>query len=157
MATPHVKEMISWMGTVPLLTGAPTIHQLEFIPSFSFSRPQVATSPNAHIIFATLDYKPDTIPTSLPYWKAVVDTSKNDELGTLLYGICKDPADGNKLYTLEAYESKEYLTNVHVKSKAIEESIKNTKHLRDGLKHTFLKLEAGYLFKEGQEGLQAQL
>jgi len=61
-----------------------------------------------------------------------------------------------KLYTLEAYESKEYLADVHVKSQAIAHSIKNTKHLRNGLSHTFLKLEAGYLFKEG-EGVQAQL
>jgi quinol monooxygenase YgiN len=157
MATPHVQDMIAWMSTVPLLEGTPTVYSLEFIPGFSFSRPQVAIQENPHVIFAALDYKPNTVPTSLPYWQAVVDTSKNDEPGTLLYGICRDAADENKLFTVEAYESKEYLTDVHVKSQAIAESIKNTKHLRNGLKHTFLKLQAGYLYKESNEDAQAQL
>ena len=57
---------------------------------------------------------------------------------------------------MEVYQSEEYLRGVHVKNKAIEESVKNTKHLRTGLKHVFLRLVAGYLWKT-EEGVQAQL
>jgi quinol monooxygenase YgiN len=92
----------------------------------------------------------------LPYWQAVVDTTEKEEPGSLLYGICKDPGNPEKLYTIEAYKSEEYLRGVHVKNKAIEESVRNTKHLRTGLKHVFLRLVAGYLWKAG-EGVQAQL
>lgn len=143
-----------WMTSTPVLETAPTFHQLKFIDGFHFTRPTIRDQSDPHIIFATLDYKPDTVPVSLPYWKAVVDTSANDEPGTLVYGICKDPNNKDKLYTIEAHNSEEYLKDVHVKSDAIAESIKNTKHLRNGLTHTFLKLEAGFLYRDNQTWAQ---
>ncbi|KAF2422866.1 hypothetical protein EJ08DRAFT_689954 [Tothia fuscella] len=156
MATPHVQDMISWMGTGSVLTEAPIIYQLESIPDLSFSRAQVTTHSDPYIIVGEIGYKPDQIPTSIPHWAAVVNTTKDDEPGALVYGIYKSVGDPNQLYSVEAYESKEFLWDVHVKSKAIEESVKNTKHLRTGLKHNFLKLEAGYLFKDGEKASQQQ-
>jgi quinol monooxygenase YgiN len=148
MASRGVKDIVDWSTTDAILECAPTVYQLEFIDDFHFAKPSVTAHSDPYVVFAQLDYKPDTMPISLPYWKAVVDTSNHDESNTLVYGICRDPEDKDKLYTVEAYESKEYLMDVHAKSNAIAESIKNTKHLRSGLKHTFLKVEGGFLYRD---------
>jgi quinol monooxygenase YgiN len=148
METAGVKDMIKWSTTEKLFGDAPTIHQLEFIDGFDFSRDSVNQAPDPHVLFADLGYQSGTVPQSLPYWKEVVETGRNDEPGTLMYGVLKDPASPDKLYVLEAYESAQYLADVHVPSKAIQDSVKNTKHLRTGLKHTPLKLHAGFLHRE---------
>ncbi|KAH8650080.1 4-coumarate-CoA ligase [Xylariales sp. PMI_506] len=148
METQGVKEMIEWNGSTKLFDGAPTIKQLEFLDGYNFSRPAANDAKDPHILFADLSYHPDTVPQSLPYWKEVVETGRRDEPGTLVYGVLKDPSDADKLYVLETYESPEYLTEVHVPSKAIQESIKNTAHLRTGLVHTKLKIQGGFLHKE---------
>lgn len=147
MAQPHVQSMVEWMGTGNVLGGEPRLFDLQYLDGFDFSRKEVAGVQDPFVAFAELDYKPDTVQQSIPYWKAVVETGRQDEPGTVVYGILKDPKESNKLFALEVYESKEYLTNVHVPSKAIQESIKNTKHLREGLKHEFLKVRGGYLYK----------
>lgn len=148
MAQPGVQSMVQWIASGNALESAPRQLDLEYIDGFDFTRKQAAETQDPCVVLAELDYKPDTVQKSIPYWKAVVETGRENEPGTLVYGILKDPKEQHKLFTVEAYESKEYLTDVHVKSKAIEESIKNTKHLRDGLKHQFLKVRGGFLHKD---------
>lgn len=150
MAQPHIKSMMDWIGAGNVFDGTPRILTLQYVEGFDFSRKEVANVQDPYVVVAELDYKPDMVQKSIPYWKAVVDTGREQEPGTLVYGILKDPAEQNKLFTVEAYENKEYLTDVHVKSKAIEESIKNTKHLREGLKHQFLRFRGGFLHKDPQ-------
>lgn len=148
MQTPGVQDMIKWSTAEKVFGDAPTIHQLEFIDGFEFSRVGVDATKDPHVLFADLSYQSGTVAQSLPYWKEVVETGRNDEPGTLVYGVLKNPANQDKLYVLEAYESKQYLADVHVPSRAIQESVKNTKHLRTGLTHTALKLVAGFLHRE---------
>jgi quinol monooxygenase YgiN len=147
MATQGVKDMISFMTSNPVLDGAPVVHMLEYVDGLEFSRPEVNTTSDPYVIVGQLVYKPDSSTKSLPYWEAVVKTSKANEPKTLVYGIAKDPKDPNNLFTIEAYENEAALKDIHVKSKAIEESIKNTKDLRESLQHTFLKFYAGYLHR----------
>jgi quinol monooxygenase YgiN len=147
MATQGVKDMISFMTSNPVLDGAPTVHMLEYVDGLEFSRPEVNKTSDPYFIVGQLVYKPDGLVKSLPYWAEVVKTSKADEPKTLAYGIAKDPKDANNLFTIEAYENEAALKDVHVKSKAIEESIKNQKDLRESLQHTFLKFYAGYLHR----------
>lgn len=142
--------MIQWTSTSTekVFAADPTIRQLEFFDGgFEFSRPSVNAAKDPHVLFADLTYQPGTASQSLPYWKAVVDTGLNDEPGTLVYGVMKDPQNTDKIFVFEAYESPEYLADVHVPSQAIQNSIRDTKHLRTGLTHTTLKLEGGYLHK----------
>lgn len=121
----------------------------EYLPGgFRFDRREVLQHPDPHLLFAELDYIPGGVETATPYWKAVVDTGRDHEEGTLVYGVAKDTTRENRLNTIEAYESPAYLKDVHVPSNAIQESIKNTKHLRTGLKHHALKRVSGYLYKE---------
>ena len=146
----NVKDIKSWLETLPVFTedDPPVIHELQYISSdFEFSRPGARTIADPHVIFAELHYIPGGVATSIPYWKAVVDTGRDKEPGTLAYGILRDSSKEDKLASFEVYESPEYLKDVHVPSDAITQSIKNTKHLRTGLKHNILKKVAGYLYK----------
>ncbi|CAH0025744.1 unnamed protein product [Clonostachys rhizophaga] len=149
MKSQSVKEILDWAPSIPFFaTNPPHLTLQPVSKEFSFSRPTAGTHSDPHVIIAELDYVPGGVETSTPYWKAVVDTGRDKEDGTLLYGLLKDPSAENKLYTFEAYESPEYLKSVHVPSDAVSENIKNTKHLRTGLKHNVLKVIGGYLYKE---------
>ncbi|KAB5554916.1 hypothetical protein GE09DRAFT_1122808, partial [Coniochaeta sp. 2T2.1] len=151
MNLPHVQAMMGWLGEGNTIEGGLMDQKvkmnLTYIDDFFFVRPELKNAKNTFAAIAEIDYQPGGVEKSIPYWKAVVEEGRNNEPGTLLYGIVKDKDDENKLFAIEIYESKEYLYDVHVKSKAIEESIKNTKHLRTGLKHVFLKFAGGLLVK----------
>lgn len=134
-------------GTLAAPPSRQVLHWLT--DDFTFWRPEVAKHPDPHVIFAELDYIPGGAATATPYWKAVVDTGREKEPGTLAYGILRDPANAERLATFEAYESPEYLKDVHVPSDAISKSIKNTKHLRTGLKHNLLKKVGGFWSRGG--------
>ncbi|KAH7029850.1 uncharacterized protein B0I36DRAFT_412202 [Microdochium trichocladiopsis] len=148
MATDGVKRMMSWISSGSRFDGTPEINQLAMIDGFHFSRPQVNSAKDPHVLFADLSYHPAGVVKALPYWQAVVDTGRNDEPGTWVYAVNKDPTNENRICVLETYETPEYLTEVHVPSHAIQESIKNTKDLRTGLKHTKLKLVKGFLHRD---------
>ncbi|EQB56678.1 AMP-binding enzyme [Colletotrichum gloeosporioides Cg-14] len=153
MALPHVQKLVSWMSaTNPSpLAGTPSTHFLS-LPSddFLFSRAKVSEhkEKDPWVIIAELGYRPGGSETSIPYWQGVVNEGRENEGGTLVYGLARDSEDSEKLWTVEVYESEAYLKDVHVKSKAIAESIKNTKHLRTGLTWTFLSWKDGFLHKD---------
>ncbi|ROT38012.1 hypothetical protein SODALDRAFT_344835 [Sodiomyces alkalinus F11] len=147
MSLPTITAMAAWIGANPG-PSPPTIRTLAY-PSdtFQFSRAAVADQKDPWIIAAELNYHPDGAATSIPYWQAVVDEGREKEDGTLVYGVLKDVSNAERLWTIEAYESETYLKDVHVKSNAIAESIKNTKHLRTGLEWVFLTIKGGFLHK----------
>lgn len=145
LACEAVQDLIKLFGAEPVLTDAPTVYQLE--PIYSFTKNKATEAIDPYIVFANLIYKPGTMEQSLPYWKEVASSSEHDEAGTLSYALCKEEANANMLHTVEVYESKEYLWDAHAKSKAVTESVANTKHLREGLQQTFLKMIGGYLHK----------
>ncbi|CAI0644111.1 unnamed protein product [Colletotrichum noveboracense] len=153
MALPHVQKLVSWMSaTSPSpLAAMPSTHFLS-LPSddFLFSRAKVSEhkEKDPWVIIAELGYHPGGSATSIPYWQGVVNEGRENEEGTLVYGLARDSEDREKLWTVEVYESEAYLKDVHVKSTAIAESIKNTKHLRTGLTWTFLKWTDGFLHKD---------
>ncbi|CRK29812.1 hypothetical protein BN1723_014525 [Verticillium longisporum] len=147
MSLPSVNAMRAWMsenvGPKP-----PMMHILTYpSDSFQFSRQQVNKHTDPWIIIAELNYIVGGVGMSLPYWQAVVDQGREEEVGTLVYGILKDEDTVERLFTMEAYESEAYLNDVHVKSDAIAASIKNTKHLRTGIEWSFLRLVVGFLHK----------
>lgn len=146
MNTEGVQDLIKYMSTEKVVEGAPNVRELEVIDGMDLARTDITRHSDPYIAFAELEYKPGSAAQSIPYWKQVVETSRN-ETGTLVYGLHKDPVQPDKLYTLEVYESKDYLWDVHAKSDAVAENVKNTKDLRIGLKHSFLKYASGFLHK----------
>lgn len=150
MSTPGVNAINQWFADAPVLdpNDTPDVYILEYLPSLRFTRPQVLSHADPHVVFAQLDYVPGGVETSIPYWTAVVETGREKEEGTLVYGILRDAQREGRLCTIEAYESAEYLRDVHVPSNAVQRSIANTKHLRTGLKHHFLQMKGGFLYME---------
>lgn len=151
MSSEGVRDINAWSQTVPIWNAEdlPVQQDLQYLGSdFEFSRliPKSLTDP--HVIFAELDYVPGGVDKATPFWKAVVDTGREKEPGTLAYGVLGDKEKQDRLCTFEVYESPEYLKDVHVPSDAISESIKNTKHLRTGLQHNLLKKVGGFLSRE---------
>lgn len=159
MASGLVTDINAWLQDPPKVS-AGQLHLLQYLDQgFGFTRAEVKKDAAAkdptyglHVIFAELDYVEGGVGKATPYWKAVVDTGRDNEPGTLAYGIYKpnkvpEGEENKALKTFEVYESVEYLKDVHVPSDAISESIKNTKHLRTGLKHHLLRKVYGFLDK----------
>lgn len=145
MATAPVKEMISFMGSNPaLLEGAPTIRQLRWVDDMAFAKPEAGQLSNPFVVFAHLEFNPGKRSETLPYWQGNLACSK-DESGTLVYGIAEESDKPDELFTLEVYESEDYLWNVHVKADAVQENINKTKDLRKNLTLAKLELVGGYM------------
>jgi quinol monooxygenase YgiN len=149
MSQPKVKDMGAWLQQPGILDPSTplALHMLEYLPNQRFTRDAILQHPDPHVLFAELDYIPGGIDTATPYWQAVVDTGRDKEPGTLSYGIAKDLQKEGRLVAFEVYESPAYLKDVHVPSEAIQNSIRDTKHLRTGLKHHMLKKVGGFLHK----------
>ncbi|KAF4972969.1 hypothetical protein FZEAL_9454 [Fusarium zealandicum] len=128
MASDGVVKINQWFTEETVLDPdeKPDLHILEYLPDLRFVRDEVREHKDPHVIFAELDYIPGGVDTSIPYWKAVVETGRDHEAGTLVYGILKDTQKENRLFSIEAYESPDYLRDVHVPSEAIQNT--SSKH-----------------------------
>ncbi|KAI8626454.1 hypothetical protein F5Y19DRAFT_446584 [Xylariaceae sp. FL1651] len=142
---PPVKDIIAFMMSENPLAGAPIVHELP-VTDLSFAREEVTQYGDPYIAVTEIEYHLSIIPNVMPYWKEVVEASRK-ETGTLVYGVYPHPTDPNKLFTIEVYKSKDYLCDVHAKSEAVVENIKDTKDMRKGLKPIFLKKVSGYLYR----------
>ena len=79
-----------------------------------------------------------------------MDAARGEEPGTLAYGVLRDEqGEGDRLCTVEVYESEAYLRDVHVPGHAVAANIRGTKEIRTGLRHRVLRKMGGYLYKEG--------
>jgi len=145
MAHPLVQDMIKWMGSGNILKGTPTIHMLDYVNDLSFSKPQVVKAQDPFVVFATIEWHPGKRDQSIPYWTNVLEESRT-ESGTFVYGVLTDSDKTEVSHTLEAYESKDYLWDVHVKQNAaVHETVKDTKQWRISLEHNFLKMVGGFI------------
>jgi quinol monooxygenase YgiN len=150
MALPHIADMLKWLGSGTVLEGDAKVKMnLTYVEDFFFTRPELKDAKDPFVLVAEIEYKPDAIPGTMPYWKAVFEEVRSSEPGTLTYAIASDKDAGNEntLYAIEAYESKDYLWNVHAKGTALQSSMTDTKHLRNDVKHNFLKVAGGFLTK----------
>lgn len=122
-----VKEMIKWLG-LGVLKSDPIIRQLELLERCSnFTRPEVANHAGPLVVFSEVEYKPDTASKTHAYWEDIVNTSRAERPGTLVYGVWKDINQPNKLFIFHAYENMDYLMKVHVPSKPVQAMLENEK------------------------------
>lgn len=129
----------------PLLKDTPALILAN--PFNSMTRDYISKNETPFILLGTVDYVDGGLDKSLPYWKDIFETTDQSEEGTLSYSLCKDREQPDKLRTIEVYKDSEYLWTTHAKSRAVAENVKNTKHLRTGLKHIFLRIVGGYFLK----------
>ncbi|CAK7207785.1 hypothetical protein SEUCBS139899_010598 [Sporothrix eucalyptigena] len=148
MKIEKVQDMIQWMGANPVLEAAPTVLELDVVEDFGlFTRGDaIQSAKDPHIVFGEVSYKDaDLAEKSLAHWAKVVQTTKNDEPGSLVYALTRSNTNPATLYTFEAYTSKDYLWDVHAKSQAVQDNVKETSDWRAGLKHHVLKQVDGFL------------
>lgn len=143
METPPVKDMIAWMSSNPVVETA-TIRNLSWMNDMVFTKPEVMQQKDLFAVFADIKFESGKRDDTLKYWKANLDSSK-EESGCFIYGFAHDPEKPDHLYTMEVYESEDYLFNTHVKAPAVQETIEKTKDVRSELTLSKLKLHAGFL------------
>ncbi|KAF1844967.1 uncharacterized protein K460DRAFT_405246 [Cucurbitaria berberidis CBS 394.84] len=88
----------------------------------------------SHAALAKIEYASAMRSKGIEFWKHVAkEVEENEKEGTYTYWFLADPEDENTLYSLERYRDEGYLWDVHVPSRAIQDNIKNQKHIRTGL------------------------
>lgn len=143
--TSAFKHIVDFADKEDLYESEPIMYL--FDPIFAFTKPEIVKAKDPFIVFGTVSYLSGKMEESLPYWKEVFSTSQKNEPGTLEYAVCKDSVETDVMRMVEIYESKDYLWATHAKSAEVSENVKNTSHLRTGLKHVFLKICGGYFHK----------
>lgn len=115
------------------------------LAEYAFTRPAVKSLNDPYITFVSIEYNPGKRDQALASWKKVCDEAM-DESGTFVYALAIDEAKNDDvLYTLQAYESEQYLTEVHLKqNKAVKDS-EATLDSSVNVKHNVLKLTGGHL------------
>ena len=147
MASPPVQDMIKFMTSNPIVEGVPKIRNLSWIDDMVFTKPEVRQQKDPFIVFAELEFDAGARDGTLKYWNNNLKSSK-EERGCFIYGFLKDPEQPDHMYTLEVYESEDFLMNVHIPSSAVKETIEKTKDLRKNLVLSKLKMLDGFLARE---------
>jgi quinol monooxygenase YgiN len=146
MSCPAVVALLELFSSdSTLLQHPPTIQNLQTVAVFT--RPTIIEHENPYIVFATLDYKPDTADFAAEGFSDVCKATEKAEMGTLSYNILKDKDNKNQVKTIEAYESEEYLWDPHATSQAVKSNQELTKDMRTNRHLVFLKLISGYFYK----------
>jgi quinol monooxygenase YgiN len=147
MASPPVQEMIKFMTSNPIVEGTPKIRNLSWIDDMVFTKAEVRQQKDPFIVFAELEFEAGARDGTLKYWNNNLKSSKQEE-GCFIYGFLKDPEQPDHIYTLEVYESEEFLMNVHIKSAAVKDTIEKTKDNRKNLVLSKLKMLDGFLARK---------
>lgn len=150
MASPQVADMIKWMQSGNILAGEPEIHSLSYVDDCSFAKAEVVKVQDPHISFARIEFQPGKRTEALPAWKAVYEETKG-ESGSYVYGLVVDEQKPDILYTMQTYESEEYLRQVHLKENKAVKGTMETLKMSIGVKHNNLKIVGGYLTRSVQE------
>ncbi|CAK7244831.1 MAG: hypothetical protein STHCBS139747_006379 [Sporothrix thermara] len=150
MKTDIVQEMVQWMGVNPVLEAPPTVHMLDIVDELGYftRNDAIGAATDPHIVIGEISYKSAELASkSLMYWAKVMQTTRSDEPGSLVYAVACGDAEPSKFYSLEAYTSKDYLWDVHAKSQAVQDNVRETSDWRSGLKHHILKQVDGFLVR----------
>ena len=143
METPPVKDMIAWMSSNPIVETA-MIRNLSWLNEMVVTKPEVLQQKDLFTVFADVEFEPGKRDETLKYWKGNLDSSREGS-GCFIYGFAHDAEKPEHLYTMEVYESEDYLYNTHVKSPAVQETIEKTKDVRKNLTLSKLRYHAGFL------------
>jgi len=124
----------------------PTVQNFTVIADRSFVKPEFARAADPYIVVEALTYMAGGVHHVLDHWEEEVEASEK-ESGTLAFGLYMDPTNADRLWTLAAYESEDYLKNVHNKSPTALEVDEHTRGMRTGLQRTLLQKKGGFLYK----------
>ncbi|KAK0724630.1 hypothetical protein B0H67DRAFT_109922 [Lasiosphaeris hirsuta] len=139
--------LFDWSRSIPnLWSKDPVVQNFTVIDGQNFVKPEFAKATDPYIVVEALTYSSGGIHHVLEHWEEEVAAAQK-ESGTLIFGLYTDPVDADKLWTLAAYESEDYLKNVHAKSATALDLDKHTKGMRTSLRTTLLQKRGGFLYK----------
>ena len=141
-------SLFSWSTSIPnLWTSDPLVQNFTLLSNdMTFSKPEFAKASNPYIVVESLTYTSGGVHHVMDHWEEEVAAARN-ETGTLLFGVYGDPTNGNRLWTLAAYESEQYWREVHEKSGTAKEVEEHTRGMRTGKVVTALEKKGGFLWK----------
>ncbi|KAK0649753.1 hypothetical protein B0T16DRAFT_445446 [Cercophora newfieldiana] len=139
--------LFGWSTSIPnLWTKDPQVQNFTIIDKMNFVKPEFAKAADPYIVVEGLTYMSGGVHHVIDHWEEEVDASRN-ESGTLLFGLYTDPVNKDKLWTLAAYESEEYLTKVHGVSATAKELEEHTAGMRTSKQTILLQKKGGFLYK----------
>jgi quinol monooxygenase YgiN len=147
MNWPPVLEFLTLFEKEPgLFDGAPEIWHSQ--QTYLFTRPELAGLDNPFVVLAKLNYTKEGFAEGLEGWAPIVAYGESKEKGVFTYSVGKDVEHENRLTLVEAYESEEYLMEVHFKSAPVQKKLQDEDRLRSAEPEViFLKHVAGYWHK----------
>ena len=131
----------------PTVAAPPEIHTLPM--SLSYTRPSIAECKVPFIVLAVFSFQSGQTGTALTGFKEFTDWCEQNEPGTLSYTTLEDKA-ANQLRTIEVYERKEFMYNVHLRSEAMKKNGEQNGHLRvsDELSSVKCQKVVGWLYRD---------
>lgn len=139
--------LFDWRDQTPnLFTNSVLLQNFTVIDGQNFVKPEFANVKDPYIVVEGLTYMDGGVEHVVDHWEEEVEASRAEN-GTLAFGFYKDPTNVDKLWTLAAYESADYLANVHAKSDTAQELELHTEGMRTGLETFLLEKKGGFLYK----------
>jgi quinol monooxygenase YgiN len=140
-------SLFDWSKNTPNLFSKGVANQnFTVIDGMNFVKPEFAKIKDPYIVIEAMTYMEGGVEHVVEHWEEEVDESRG-ESGTLAFGLYGDPTNEDKLYTVAAYESEDYLKNVHAKSATAKEVEHHTEGMRIGQQTLVLQKKGGFLYK----------
>jgi len=140
-------SLFKWSQGIPnMWSKDPTVQNFTVLNGQSFVKSGFAKVADPYIVVEALTYMEGGVHHVIDHWEEEVEAAR-DESGTLLFGIYTDPTNKDKLWTLAAYESEDYLKNTHNKSPAAKELEQHTAGMRTSRQEILLQKKGGFLYK----------
>ncbi|KAK4441977.1 hypothetical protein QBC34DRAFT_314049 [Podospora aff. communis PSN243] len=139
--------LFGWTTSIPnMWTKDPAVQNFTVIDGMNWVKPEFAKAADPYIVVEALTYMSGGVHHVIDHWEEEVVAAQK-ESGTLLFGVYTDPVNKDKLWTLAAYESEDYLTNTHNKSPTARELEEHTRGMRSSRQTILLEKRGGFLYK----------
>lgn len=146
MASPIVKAMIEYMTSKPdLLSAVPDVAMTTSIGKVTKASVEDLSDP--FIVYAHLDYKPDTFAEGVEGWKEIVSNTDKREDFVPVYMCLKDNNVANRVRMLEVYNDK-HAFDKHCATALLGKKMGDEARLKAAEPNVaFLKKVTGYWYK----------
>ncbi|KAF1988050.1 hypothetical protein K402DRAFT_392323 [Aulographum hederae CBS 113979] len=156
MTTSAVQDLISLLSTNPdILESPPKVYTLD--QAFGFTRPETANHENPFILFATLAFQSGTREKALAAWSNSPPATEAQEPGVLSYRWYTSAEEPEKLFSVEAYESEDYLWSHHAKAPHVVKAMETVKDIGTDTVLVALKRVTGYMYKDSGSAIRPSL
>jgi len=146
MNTPVVQAMVDYMTSEADILAAPP-EVAYTTPLGKVTKPSVEGLDDPYILYASLDYKPETFDEGVKGWKEVVSNTEKTEDFVPVYMCLKDNNIENRVRMVEVYNDK-HAFDKHCATEILGKKMGNETRLKAREPEVaFLKKVSGYWYK----------